>query len=197
MIWEHDIFNRHASSILSGSAAIDAYRLAPFAYEKFQQKIVRDSNNIPSGGSGKHNPFFSLYRSLNPSRSAAAGAQDSTTQRRQIEEQRRREWNHRYGFDGARADPTERAAEDERRERYRIASSQQQQQQQQRAPSLPLSVPSIPTAPDPHPRSQQSRHESPISPSNLTTSLSKPAASSTAATGVGAGASVGAGTTTA
>ncbi|KAL8886835.1 MAG: hypothetical protein Q9215_005507 [Flavoplaca cf. flavocitrina] len=141
VLWEHNVFNRHLSSIISSSAEeLDSYRLAPFAYEKFQWKMssISDEDIFPPPN-GTNNSARSLWRSLGVFAKSPRSARINNHPR-EAEEQRRREWDHRYGFDGARADANERATEKERRRRFK------ETYQRQGAPSSLL--PSIPTAPE-------------------------------------------------
>ncbi|KAG8533929.1 uncharacterized protein KY384_001670 [Bacidia gigantensis] len=119
VLWDHNVFEAHASSLIDVFNPDEYCPLAPFGYETGWQKLTNK---------------FRTKRKDNTLTEA-----DVLFLSQDQEEKRRREWHHRYGFDGARADAEEKAAERARRERF-IAESQQK--------AIPL-IPSIPSAPNP------------------------------------------------
>ncbi|KAL9046915.1 MAG: hypothetical protein Q9214_000381 [Letrouitia sp. 1 TL-2023] len=124
---ENDVFRAHADSITANDNTVDHFHLAPFGYEQGWQKMFTNLKSKFKNQSATGTPTaFPL---------------------RQEEEQRRRDWNHAYGFDGALASAEERSAEQARRNQYDVARRQQ----------APKSVPSIPSVPNSAPSS--SRHK--------------------------------------
>ncbi|MCJ1376633.1 hypothetical protein MMC20_007876 [Loxospora ochrophaea] len=122
ILWDYNVFKVYSSSIFSVSETFNGFRLAPFGYQQNWQTIFSKQRAKDNG--------------------TEANPESILDQR--IEEDRRRKWNHEYGFDGARASAEERAAEKGRRDDFRALSQQQR----------PPSIPSIPTTSAPGRTSQ-------------------------------------------
>ncbi|KAL8816488.1 MAG: hypothetical protein Q9191_008322, partial [Dirinaria sp. TL-2023a] len=112
VLWNHDVFSLHTASMIIAAQMDVLDRLAPFRYERRLEKFFGKGE----AEGGPPEPYFAEHR-LNPT-GENADPQPTAMEVRAAEEERRRHWDHKYGFDGAKATTVERVAEEARRARY-------------------------------------------------------------------------------
>lgn len=126
IIWDHEVFEAHASSIVARTTENEAFELAPFGFlrpwESRMNDSVRSFTRRQLEGNSGSSKAYDHRRLISP------GEQESSVLRAE-EEQRHDQYNHDTNF-GADATPIERELEAQRRAAYneRIRSLMLQEQ---------------------------------------------------------------------